>query len=88
MTYDITVQEIKHLPEGIFRVAIVDRESGEVISEHTIRVEELYLRSLGWDAAQVFELLRASMQFLLKREAASEILKEFNLQLIALYLPE
>lgn len=88
MEYDITVQEAKSLPDGIYRVAVVNKDDGEVISEHTVRVEAMYVEKIGWKLERICELIRVSFLFLLEREAPSNILKEFNLQLITQYFPE
>ena len=88
MNYDITVREAVSLPDAVYRVAVVSRDDGEVVSEHTVRVEEINLDSLGWKPEDVLELVRTSVQFLLEREAPQAILKEFNLRTITKYFPD
>lgn len=88
MKYSVTVQEAKCLPSGVYRVAVVAPKSGEVVSEHTVLVEESFVQLLGWESESVIDFVRASFQFLLDRETPAEILKEFNVQLITNYFPE
>ena len=79
---DIAVTELEPLR---FRVEVADGSGG---TTHTVRVPDELLRDLGVDRDAAGNLVRESFAFLLEREPASQILREFSLEVIGRYFPE
>lgn len=57
-------------------------------TSHTVSVPAGFPGSLGCGHVAPEELVRASFEFLLEREPASSILREFSLDIISRYFPE
>lgn len=70
---------------GTFLVTVADQ--GQTTT-HTVRVPEALPRALGCPSIPVVELVRASFAFLLAREPATSILREFSLEQIGHYFPD
>jgi len=81
MSFDISVEE----NEVAFEVSV--SEGGDKIT-YVVRVDEEYMRMLGWEKGQTEKLLKKSFEFLLEREPKESILREFSLRDIARYFPE
>jgi len=79
---DVAVTELAPLR---FRVDVAD---GSGDTTHTVTVPEELLRELGVDRDAAGNLVRESFAFLLEREPASSILREFSLDVIGRYFPE
>ena len=56
-------------------------------TSHEVSVPAGFPASLGCDRVAPEELVRASFEFLLEREPASSILREFSLDVISRYFP-
>jgi len=69
-------------------VFLVEVTSDGVKTEHTVGIDEEYYQALCSGKIQHEELVEKSFKFLLERESASNILREFDLQLISEYFPE
>ena len=63
-------------------------DAGRERTRHTVRVPQRLLAELGLTEAAEAALVRESFAFLLEREPASAILREFELDVIARYFPE
>lgn len=78
-------------PMGPDRFGVQVQESGDVETSHVVTVPDGFLEELGIDA-EPERVVRESFAFLLDREPATSILKEFELSIIADYfgdyLPE
>ena len=57
-------------------------------TSHTVSVPAGYPDSLGCGHVAPEELVRASFEFLLEREPASSILRNFSLDVISRYFPD
>lgn len=57
-------------------------------TSHDVSVPAGYAASLGCGQVAPEELIRASFEFLLKREPASSILRKFSLDVIGQYFPD
>lgn len=84
MTDDTTVS-VTQEGEHTFRVEI--RGSG-VTTDHAVEVPQGLADELGWGEAPEADLVRASISFLLEREAPTSILRRFRLDVIGSYFPE
>lgn len=71
--------------EGTFHVEVRDRG---VTTRHTVTVPRGLADQLGWGDAAEAELVRESFGFLLEREPATSILRNFSLDMIGHYFPE
>ena len=69
-----------------YDVVIADESGRE--TRHNVEVPEALLAELGLADAQEPLLVRASMRYLLEREPASSILREFSLDVITRYFPD
>jgi hypothetical protein len=78
----ITVDE---RPDGAFTVSLDDEG---VTTTHCVRVPTGFLDELGCGDVPAGELVRCSFVFLLEREPARAILREFSLEQIGGYFPE
>ena len=56
-------------------------------TSHEVSVPAGFAASLGCDRVAPEELVRASFEFLLEREPASSIMREFSLDVISRYFP-
>lgn len=66
--------------------ATVSVPQGDMRTRHRVRVSEADLRRYG--ATDVVDLVRRSFEFLLEREPATSILREFGIRDIEQYFPE
>ena len=88
MKYDLTIEEMRSLPDAIYRVGVVEQNTSNIAGEHTVSIERVYVDSLGWADDDVAGLLEESFNFLLSKEPPDSILPEFNLRDIKKYFPE
>jgi hypothetical protein len=72
--------EITPLEPGVFRVQVTE---GGGVTSHRVRVPQTMVDDLGLGDVEPEVLLRASFAFLLEREPATSILREFALSDIA-----
>ena len=79
---DVVVTELEPLR---FRVEIRDSNATTV---HTVGVPPELMDELGLDPGSAERLVEESFAFLLEREPASQILREFALDVIGRYFPE
>jgi hypothetical protein len=79
---DVTVVE---KAPGIYTVTVSD---GTGTSSHTVRIPVGLPDALGCAHVDQVELVRSSFAFLLERESASSILRNFSLEQIGDYFPE
>jgi hypothetical protein len=84
MTYSVAVRARQEGNDWSAEVWVEDL-TGRSRHQVTVSQEELLRYGRGRSAE---ELIRASFQFLLKREPASSILTEFELSTIERYFPE
>lgn len=68
-------------------LCLVRVREGAFATEHRVRVAPAELERLDPGAADPERLARASFEFLLEREPASSILREFDLPVIGRYFP-
>lgn len=66
----------------------VQVREGDVETSHRVTVSELLLDDLGVAEGEEEELVRETFAFLLEREPATSILKEFDLDAISDFFPE
>jgi hypothetical protein len=66
----------------------VEVEEGDQVTGHRVTVPESFLENLLLDEADLETVIRESFSFLLEREPATSILREFSLYDIARYFPE
>ena len=71
--------------DGTFRV---QTQSGSAATSHEVSVPANFPAALGCGHVAPEELVRASFEFLLERESATSILREFSLDVISQYFPE
>jgi hypothetical protein len=76
--------EITAVEPHVFRVEVRD---GRTSTTHWVRVPETMVDDLGLGDVDLTELVRESFEFLLEREPATSILREFSLDVIARYFP-
>jgi hypothetical protein len=69
-------------------LARVNIGTGNHSTEHHVTVRPDYVEKIAGAAAAVQDVVRASFEFLLEREPAGAILREFDLPVIARYFPE
>jgi hypothetical protein len=72
---------------GPHEYAVVVTEGGQR-TRHTVRVPQRLLDDLGIARLDEERLVRESFAFLLEREPAGAILREFDLDVISRYFPE
>lgn len=70
---------------GVFCVHIGD---GDDATHHEVRVPERVLDSIGLPRLEPHELVEETFKFLLEREPATSILREFSLDVVSQYFPE
>lgn len=66
----------------------VQVEDGAATSRHTVRVRAVDLERLGRAGEKPEQLVTRAFEFLLAREPASSILRDFELADISRYFPE
>ena len=66
----------------------VDMSEGRTGTSHVVNADAEVLRELGMAEADPEQVVRESFVFLLEREPASSILREFSLDVIPRYFPE
>ena len=71
--------------EGAFGVEVTE---GDETTNHRVTIPEGYLDELGVAGADPEEVVREAFAFLLEREPATSILREFALGEIEGYFPE
>ena len=81
--HEVTVTALEELR---FRVDVA--EGGRARSAHTVTVPRDLLDDLSIAPAGAERLVRESFAFLLEREPPSQILREFDLDVIERYFPE
>jgi hypothetical protein len=79
---EVTVSEGE---AGTFTVIVTD---GPQVSRHTVRVPAGLPAALGCAHVSAAALVEASFVFLLEREPASSILRDFGLEQIGHYFPD
>ena len=77
--------EILQMGETEYAVTITE---GHTETNHHVTVPEQLLQSLGLSEADAERLVRESFAFLLEREPATSILREFGLDVIGRYFPD
>ena len=79
--------EVHVLPmaPGQFSVDVLD---GDTTTHHTVTVSEHLLDDLGLPRAEPHRVVEESFQFLLEREPATSILRDFALTDISRFFPE
>ena len=77
----MTQLTVTHHADGTFSVQTPAGTS------HEVSVPAGFAASLGCDRVAPEELVRASFEFLLEREPASSIMREFSLDVISRYFP-
>lgn len=77
--------DIETSAPGAYRVTVHD---GGPATEHRVRVPAHVREDLGVTEGDEERLVRESFEFLLEREPATSILREFDLDVIARYFPE
>ena len=82
MAAEIKVQKVD---EGEFRVTVTE---GSTESTHLVGVKPEYHQKLAGGQVDEAQLVRASFEFLLEREAKESILTRFDLPVIGRYFPE
>lgn len=78
------MSEIVVTPMGPGRFGVLVTEAGDVGTSHVVTVPDELLDRLGVEA-EADEVVRESFAFLLDREPATSILKEFELPVISEY---
>ncbi|MFC1775655.1 hypothetical protein ACFLY0_02290 [Patescibacteria group bacterium] len=82
MTHNLQIQKIDENEEHFtFEVKISDK------TKHTVVLDKDYYAKLSNGKIRPEELIEKSFEFLLEREAAEQILSEFNLKEIQNYFP-
>ena len=77
--------DVEPAGEGRYRVNVRD---GSTSTTHLVGAGAGVLERLGVGHADPEQVVRESFVFLLEREPASSILREFSLDVIARYFPE
>ena len=70
---------------GVFCVHVGD---GEEATHHEVRVPERVLDTIGLPRLEPHELVEETFKFLLEREPATSIMREFSLDDVCRYFPE
>lgn len=76
---------VQKMREDEYQVVVQEANSE---SRHTVRLRLEYVQKLTGGKATTEELVRRSFEFLLAREPKEQILREFDLSVIARYFPE
>lgn len=73
-------------------VSVGDREFDVTVggggTEHRVTVREALISDLSLPEDNLEKVVRESFEFLLEREPASSIMREFSLDVISTYFPE
>lgn len=77
--------EVTSLEPGSFAVRVTEGGTG---TDHRVTVPPSLLEELGILEADPQTVVRESFAFLLEREPATSILREFSLDVIGSYFPE
>lgn len=77
--------EVAQLASGVYAVRVT---AGDTATDHRVSVPISVLEELGVADADPEAVIRESFAFLLEREPATSILREFRLDAIARYFPE
>ena len=77
--------EVEPAGDGRYRVTVDD---GHTSTAHLVAAGAKVLETLGMADADPERVVRESFVFLLEREPASSILREFSLDVIARFFPE
>lgn len=77
--------EIRALGPGRYGV---DLREGEIRTSHTVAVSPAFLDDLGLAGVDAARVVHESFAFLLDREPASAILRDFPIEAIARYFPD
>lgn len=81
------MSEIEVTPMGPDRFGVQVRE-GDVETSHQVTVPEPFLDELGLLDADREQVVRESFEFLLEREPATAIMKEFDLATISRFFSD
>ena len=81
------MSQINLSPMGPHQFGVQVNE-GDVTTSHQVTVPESLLDDLGLVDADEEAVVRESFKFLLEREPATSIMKEFSLDVIPQYFPE
>ncbi len=77
--------ETKHMTEHEYGVTVTE---GDHSTQHRVRVPEALRDELGIVDLDEDQLVKESFHFLLEREPADSILREFDLDVISRYFPD
>lgn len=77
--------DVEPAGDGRYRVKV---EDGGTSTTHLVAAGASVLETLGVAGAEPERVVRESFVFLLEREPASSILREFSLDVISRYFPE
>ena len=75
-------------PRGGDATFEVEVRDGAVTTSHTVTLPPRLGAELGWTDERAVELIEASFEFLLEREAATSVLRRFSLDVIGDYFPD
>jgi hypothetical protein len=81
----MTTMRVIPMAPGEFGVEVTE---GQEVTGHRVRVPEGFLDDLLLSEADQEAIVRESFEFLLEREPATSILREFSLDEISRYFPE
>lgn len=81
----MTVMKVIPMAPGEFGVEVTE---GHEVTGHRVRVPEGFLDDLLLAGAEQEAVVRESFEFLLEREPATSILREFSLDEITRFFPE
>lgn len=70
---------------GMFGVQVTE---GDTVTSHRVRVAEAMLEQMALPDVETATIVEESIAFLLEREPARAILREFSLNQISEYFPE
>jgi hypothetical protein len=76
---------VEELESSEFGVQVVE---GSLTTSHRVTVPDRFVEELGLPDVDLHHLVRESFRFLLEREPATSILREFSLEEIGEYFPE
>lgn len=79
--------EIIVTPTGPREFDVVVRDGGSE-TEHHVTVPESFMEKPGFPEDDLERVVRESFEFLLEREPAASIMREFSLDVIPTYFPE
>lgn len=82
---NVTTIHVLPTSPGNFCVHVGD---GPDATHHEVRVPERLMDALGLPRLEPHELVEETFRFLLEREPATSILREFSLDVVSRYFPE